>query len=604
LKKYTLITFNGNKYDRLVCEAACRGFSNTNLHKVSQHIITENAQPWEVRRQFGLIEMKIDHIDLIELCPLDASLKIYAGRMHCDNLQDLPLDPNEPMTQSMIEPMRTYCGYDNDNTALILKQVQRVIALRELMSKEYNVDLRSKSDAQIAETVIKNAVGRKIDRPKIKRGTAFKYVGPAYLNQFKTQQLKDLVSTYQSSPIVVGKTGHCELIFNYKEVELRSAEINERLMQSRWTEDGTEPEIKELKKLKAFKPQKQIKLKIGNTNYAVGIGGIHSKEKHTSFQSCDKYQIREYDVAAFYPNIILNNDLYPKHIGEKFTRIFRDIVNRRLAAKKAKNKIDDASLKVTINGTFGTLGSKWSVLYAPDLMANVTITGQLSLLLLIERFELAGISVISANTDGIVVKIPRDREADAAQIIEDWEFDTNYDMEGNDYDSLNCRDVNAYIAIKSGYDKAKEPLPGQYSDDDLGIKGKGLYAPQYTDFYCLRSNPACDISTEAVKLYLKFGTPIEETVRNCHDVRRFLTLRKVNGGAVQNGVFLGKAIRWYYGSYELEPIRYVKTGNKVPKSEGAVPLMKLDGDFPIDMDYERYIDEAYTILADIGRKVA
>ncbi|KKS65278.1 MAG: hypothetical protein UV34_C0020G0001, partial [Parcubacteria group bacterium GW2011_GWB1_42_6] len=42
-------------------------------------------------------------------------------------------------------------------------------------------------------------------------------------------------------------------------------------------------------------------------------------------------------------------------------------------------------------------------------MIQVTITGQLALLMLIERLELCGVPVISANTDGLVVECPRDR---------------------------------------------------------------------------------------------------------------------------------------------------------------------------------------------------
>ena len=576
LKKYTIVTFNGHKYDKIMCEVALQGFKNLDLYKISKTIIEENLQPWKVRKRFAVREVKMGHIDLIEVCPLAASLKIYAGRLHCKNLQDLPLNPDEPMTEEMREPMRTYCGYDNDNTALLLRKLEKQIDLRAAMSKEYNDDFRSKSDAQMAELVIKKALGRTIKRPKIETGTVFKYSGPEYLDYFQTDQLKEIVNLYRNSPIVVGKSGHCELIFNRDEV----GQLNE--------------------KGKEIKPKKQIKIRIGQTDYAVGIGGIHSKEKNISFRSCDKYQIRDYDVAAFYPNIILNNEYYPQHIGREFLKIYGDIVARRIKAKKAGDRVTNESLKITINGSFGKLGSKWSILYAPDLMANVTITGQLSLLLLIERFELAGISVLSANTDGIVVKLPRDREEDAADIITEWELDTNYEMESTNYVSLNCRDVNAYIAIKEG-----EPdTEGEYADWKYHIKGKGLYADQRDGYYCLRSNPACDIATEAVKIFLKCGTPIEETIRGCRDITRFLTLRTVNGGAVKDGELLGKAIRWYYGSHELEPIRYSTTGNKVPKSDGAVPLMTLDGSFPNDVDFDRYIDEAYTILKDIGRKVA
>ena len=57
-----------------------------------------------------------------------------------------------------------------------------------------------------------------------------------------------------------------------------------------------------------------------------------------------------------------------------------------------------------LNGTFGKTGSPYSVLFAPEMMIQTTITGQLALLMLIEHLETASISVISANTDGIVIQ--------------------------------------------------------------------------------------------------------------------------------------------------------------------------------------------------------
>ncbi len=581
LNKYLIVTFNGNKYDRLIVEAAVRGFSNVDMYKVSKSIIVEKLQPWQARKQFGLRELRYDHIDLIELCPLQASLKMYAGRLHCKHLQDLPLDPDAPMTDDLLEEMRTYCGYDNENTALILERVKPDIELREQMSKQYGVDLRSKSDAQIAETVTKHGIGRDIKKPKIPIGTEFKYVGPAYLDTFKTKQLQDIVKMYRELPITIGKSGHCELIFNREEA-------------------GTVNFVNG--KAKVVKAKKQFKLTIGNTDYSVGIGGIHSKESNTSFKSCEKYQLRDYDVAAFYPNIILNNKLYPSHIGPKYLTLFANIVSTRLKAKAEKNKSVDRSLKVVINGSFGKYGSKYSILYAPDLMANVTITGQLTLLLLIERLELAGFSVISANTDGVVVKVPRDAASEAriADIIADWEIDTNYDMEASNYQSLNCRDVNAYVAIKDG-DPAND---AEYSDYNFNVKGKGLYGDQFDDYYCLRSNPSMYISTEAVKRYLKCDTPIEDTILSCTDIRKFVSLLTCNAGAMKNGGLLGKAVRWYYGKHELDAIHSAKNGDQLPKSEGAVPLMNLPDELPADIDYQRYIDESYTILKDIGRNVA
>lgn len=54
-------------------------------------------------------------------------------------------------------------------------------------------------------------------------------------------------------------------------------------------------------------------------------------------------------------------------------------------------------------------------------MYQVTINGQLFLLMLIEKLELAGIHVISANTDGIVSIIPNDKFELYCNLCHEWE---------------------------------------------------------------------------------------------------------------------------------------------------------------------------------------
>lgn len=581
LNKYTIVTFNGNKYDLCILEAAVAGFTNSSIKGVSNMIIDDNMQPWQVRKQVGIPALAIDHIDLIEVAPLKASLKIYGGRIRSKRLKDLPIEPEATILESDLPAMREYCEIDLDVTALLLKQLTPEIELRCSMSEEYKVDVRSKSDAQIAESVIKNELldkyGIKAKRPKIEKGTQYRYKAPSNL-VFQTPLLQDVFRQYTTLPFTVESSGHISFNFEMTDADrLKSGKNKGKL------------------------PEKKGKLQftIGDTKYTVGVGGIHSCEKsirHTN----DTKIIRDYDVASFYPRIVLNNKLTPKHLGKPFLEVYESIVNRRLKskslqkkAKEAGNKKEEAaqkvineSLKITINGSFGKLGNKWSCLYSPDLMMQVTVTGQLSLLMLIERLEMAGISVISANTDGIVVKMDPELEDMAEEIVSDWEFDTDYEMESTDYISLNSRDINNYIAVK-----------------EKGVKGKGAYADQREHYYALRSNPTNEICSEAVKKFLQDGTCFEETIRSCDDITKFVTLRTVNGGAIKDGELIGKAIRWYYGEHELDSIYYSTSGNKVPRSDGAVPLMDLPEEFPEDIDFNWYIEEAKLILKNIGYKL-
>src|SRR3546814_20084786 len=102
-----------------------------------------------------------------------------------------------------------------------------------------------------------------------------------------------------------------------------------------------------------------------------------------------------------------------------FRQIYAGIVDQRLAAKKAGDKTASDGLKIVVNGSFGKTMDPYSCLYYPELGIQTTVTGQLSLLMAIEEFELKGIKVINANTDGIVVKCNRSRESEMVQIIHD-----------------------------------------------------------------------------------------------------------------------------------------------------------------------------------------
>lgn len=313
-------------------------------------------------------------------------------------------------------------------------------------------------------------------------------------------------------------------------------------------------------------------------------------------------------MGAFYPQMILVCGLYPDHLGPEFLDVYRSIRERRMAAKKSKDKVTDMTLKIVLNGTFGKLGSKWSFLYSPNLMIQVTITGQLVLLMLIEELEAAGIPVISANTDGIVAKVPRHLDETYHSIIHDWEQRTGFEMEFAIYKSLHSASVNSYVAVKAAF--ADEPdayrsLFPKMSDDDLakefkgGVKQKGLYAFVGSKGSPAEKNPASYVCIDAVINYLTKAMPVEETIDWCPDVRRFLTVRRVTGGAMYQGEYLGKVVRWYHARGSKECIRYATNENKVAKSDGARPMMELS-DLPVDLDFGFYYREARDILSEIG----
>jgi hypothetical protein len=543
------VTFNGNKYDMLMMFGAMSGLNNESLKELNDFIILEGATAYDVQKRYGFrVPRHINHIDLIEVAPLSESLKTYAGRLHCKRMQDLPFSPNDPLTAENAMITRHYCINDLDNTELLRDELRPHIELREKLGNEFELDLRSMSDAQLAEKIIcreyHRITGEWPKRPGFFPGATFKYEAPSYI-AFRTPTLQKMLADILGATITVGESGHVEC----------------------------PPEIE------------GVTIQVGDNIYKIGMGGLHSQEKSQTIRADSEYGVFDRDVTGYYPNLILKNGFYPKHLGLEFLTALQSIVDKRYAAKKAKEMVTADSLKIASNGTFGKLSDPYSTMYDPKMMVQTTLTGQLSLLMIIEYLEEIGIRVMSANTDGIVIHCLRGRYAEMVKAFQVWEQITKLETEETEYTGLYSRDVNNYFAVKP----------------DGEVKSKGVYTEKGSALNSrLSKNPESLICSDAVKAFLSKGASIESFIRDSRDIRRFVSIRKVKGGAHKDGEYLGKVVRFYYSKEERGCIQTVESGGKVPKTDGARPLMDLPDSIPSDLNYEYYVKEATDILHDIG----
>jgi len=639
--KNLIVGFNSRGFDILILFAALKGFAAKALKRLANEIVVGKRgkngdfvqqKAWDIERDWEIeIPKKLDHIDLIEVAPGKASLKIYNGRIHGKRMQDLPIDPEAILTEDQKEEVYRYWKNDLQATKDLYLSLSEQIALRTELSREYGMDLRSKSDAQVAEAVIKKRVeqitGTAPKKPDLANIKPFKYRAPDYI-RFENEHLNDLLDTIEAWEFKLSYSGKVQMPDFLSDAEITFEQMGETIGHLNEDEEDN----------------REGALRLGTSVYRMGIGGLHSSEKRAVHHSDDEYVLIDADVASYYPNIILTLGLYPETMGKVFLKVYRSIVDRRLAAKAKQKelekeikalqaqieqvdrqseliverlaelkaeahqqKVANEGGKIMINGAFGKLGSRWSALFSPNLLITVTLTGQLALLMLIEWLELAGISVVSGNTDGIVIKCPRKRLDEMKSIIKRWEKETGFEMESVEYIAIYSRDVNNYYALKP----------------DGGVKRKGAYAKSGLEE---KKNPTMDICAEAVATFLSTGTPVSKTIRECRDIRKFVTVRTVKGGAIWNvkeieferrgkrgqllkpgarfdagdAHYLGKAIRWYQSTCGNGAIHYKDSLNRVPKSDGARPIMDLPDEFPEDVDFAWYVREARRILEDIG----
>jgi hypothetical protein len=545
LLNHETISFNGLNYDIPMICAAMDVWDCKKLHKLSTKIITSQKVTWQILREHKLnVPAYKYHIDIIELPIGQASLKIYGGRIHTKKMQDLPIDPNALIQDTERSLMRKYCRNDTQVTGELFDALRGQIDLRKEMTTQYGINLNSKSDAQIAETVIKSELnkltGEQYRSKQYDANYTFSYRNPEII-QFKTQALCDIFDQLLYETFTLKDNGSVEL------------------------------------------PQWLVApITIGKGSYQMGIGGLHSRETAQHIKAAGGFYLSDFDVASYYPSIILQQRLFPESMGQPFLELYKDIVKQRILAKHNGEKVIADSYKILLNASFGKFGSKYSSLYSPQLLLQTTITGQLSLLMLIEELELNGIQVVSANTDGIVTYYHESQIPKLQDILFDWEITTSYTLEQTDYREIASRDVNNYIAVK---------LDGK-------TKCKGCFGEA-----SLSKNPDGLIIYEAVAQFIANGTPIEKTVTDCGDIRKFVTVRRVTGGALFRGDYLGKAVRFYHSSSPSladMSLVYAKNGNKVPMSQGCRPLMNLPDSFPDDVDFYYYYTKANEVLKGVG----
>ena len=535
----TFVGFNSLSFDAVVVSAFCAGRTEAEIKRIADDLIGNRLASWNAMKKYRLNHVIPDHIDLIEVAPSFVGLKAYGARMHMPKLQDMPIAHDAIISVGQEPMLLEYCHNDVETTEELLNQLEGELLLRVEMSRRYGVDMRSKSDSQMAEQAYISSMGLKRKDNVVPQ--TVRYTPPTFL-KFIDAELQALLNrvaehTFSMNPA----TGHVVL-----------------------------PD---------FLGNQTVKF--GTGEYQLGVGGIHSTHDKQVCHIAAGDVICDIDAASFYPSIILECGFIPESLGLQFVEEYRKIYERRLEAKRTGDKTTDATLKISLNGTFGKLASKYSVLYSPDLMLAVTLTGQFTLLMLIEWLEKAGAVTLSANTDGIAIKYPQSLEETVQKVVSKFSEVSRFVFEFTPYRVLAMKDVNNYIAVKP----------------DRKLKVKGIYSP-----LSLRKNPTAQVCADAVGQWLANGVPFEQTISNA-PFCDFISARNVTGGGQQMGTYLGKVVRWYQSNDPaLEPILYVKNGNKVPKTDGARACMTLPDKIkhPADLDYTWYRKEAIKIAVAVG----
>lgn len=523
--------YNNRKYDRLMLSALLMYYNQfdkpskliTFLYETSQRVIrsSNNDTLWTDNFTSLILRNNVAFrdLDLFQIFRLDhyhKSLKQTSINIKWYNLKEYTMPPigdldrhyyheRLPEAKGMtdrelnihyrnvferfipreyLQEMADYNDNDVYIVAELIRMNQEEVLLRYRISEEYKVDVYSASRSTIADKVI------------VKLYSKFTGLHPKAFIDTKTIRRKILVSEILSDKIAFSTPELNDILSGIRSLTLRGE-----------------------------KGEFDREFTFMGTSYTIATGGLHSNEIPAVYVEDDEHIIVDRDVASYYPNMIRSLKVCQKHLIPKaWFRIADTIVDERLEHKHlAKDKsLDDkerdkhataaACLKIVANaGIFGKMGSEKSFLCDKKAMYQVTINGQLFLLMLIEKLELAGIHVISANTDGIVTIVPRKLEQTADDICHWWEKHLGLELEFTYYTKYVTEGVNSYLTVKrGGSSKFKGRMNPKMFLEDLS---KGYNSP---------------IVAKCVTEYFINGTPVMETLRNAKSILDFCRTQNVN----------------------------------------------------------------------------
>ena len=418
----------------------------------------------------------VEQIDLFRIHHFDnrarsTSLKVLAFNMRRPNISDLPFPVGSMLTQDQVTVLRQYNREDISVTKDFYHESADMIRFREELTAKYQRDFMNHNDTKIGK------------------------------DYFVMQLEASGVECYDYSP-QKGRTP--------RQTKRPSIALKDAILP--WI-SFEHPEFRRI--LEWFKGQtitetknvfKDIVATVDGFDFVFGLGGIHGSVEKKTVVSNEDYVIVDLDVSSYYPNLAIQNRLYPAHLGEKFCDIYQSLYEQRKQYKKGS--AENAMLKLALNGTYGDSNQKFSVFYDPLFTMSITINGQLLLCMLAERLmKIPGLQMLQCNTDGLTVRVPRGLGGEMRDKCNTWMQETKLQLEDAVYDVMFIADVNNYIARRT----------------DGTIKRKGRY--EY-DLEWYQNHGALVIPRVAEKVLLE-GAPIRETLEEWPDLMDFMLRVKV-----------------------------------------------------------------------------
>lgn len=538
-----------------------------NLSKTITTSSEDNIDAWK-HWKYQIWFDTFDILTMLYSNKLRVGLKEIQVTMQYPNVQEFVCDWTKPLPLEDFDSMIDYNINDIESTSELLNRCKKDVDLRIAIEDEYGVRVLSKDGVNIGMKILTQ-----------------KYLEKTGLTWW---DIKDLRSPMSVIPL--------------KDVILPFIKYDSPILQ-RVLEDMKNQIVSPGRK------GYENKFVFNNLRYSVGVGGIHSVNSPEIIIPRDDEMLIDIDVASLYPSMLIEYEFYPRHLGKEFLEVYKQIKDERIEAKHNGDKVKNETLKLALNGLSGNLQNEHNFCYSPFAVMQIRINGQLLLLMLAEKLTQIGCRIVQANTDGLFVLLKKDAYSKVNSICREWEQLTKLTLEEDRFKAMYQYAINDYFAIT----------------EDNKVKEKGMFITAVK----LGKGLTPKIIPKAVISFFKDGIPVEDTIKNCTDIRDFLMSEKTGKQwhveymneeqqrtnrfyASTNGGYLWK---WKdTGHKEGEIITYTEpyVGERKYKASarqyqnmltasGVTLLNKFDNK-PIEerkINYRYYIMEAYKIIRDL-----
>ena len=568
--KYLLCGYNNKHYDDVIINyiidyidtMLCKSIYDVtlSLFNLSQTIINlEDGNISKIKRwKYANYFESMDLLTMMFSSKLRVGLKSMQITMQYQNVQEYSGDFGSFLPKDKIDEMISYNINDVKSTYSLFNYLVKNgdIDLRLFIEQEYGFNALSMDSVKFGETLIAKKVCEEL-----------------HINKRQLEQMRSPMDNIPLKDVILP-------FIRYKNPKFQEAleDMKKQVVSSKNKKPGEK--------------NYENKFVVSGVRYSIGVGGIHSLNEPRIYVPKEDEYLGHLDVASMYPSFIVRYGWFPRHLGKAGLAVYTQIYHERIQAKHSGQKQKNLALKLTLNSVTGKMQQETSWMYDPFSVFKIRINGQLILLMLADLLLQHSCEIVQVNTDGVMFIAKKAYKDAIMESVAKLEQLTKLSFEADSYEAFYQFAVNDYFGVVDGFSQSRNPKL---------IEKKGMFITEPV----LGKGLAPTIIPEAVINYFVFNIPVEDTIRNCDDIRKFLMSQRVDKKfkVEYDDKYIQRINRWYASTngcylYTVDESKTpVKYSNLLKKS-GVTILNYIDNISTKNrkINYPYYISEARKII--------